>query len=80
MNLKNCLKSGLPWGLLLYGEEDEAFLAASKDPTLSAIWEVGYLKGQCHKKTELSLHPYYSFYDPRNNFPPECAFGRFSCR
>ena len=34
------MTSGLPWGLILYGEEEEKFLEASTDPVLSAIWKV----------------------------------------
>ena len=37
-NLKEVLDSGLGWGLILYGEEEEKFLEASTDPVLSAIW------------------------------------------
>ena len=33
--------SNLPWGLILYGEEEEKFLEASTDTVLSAIWKVG---------------------------------------
>ena len=39
-NLQEVLDSGLPWGLMLYGEEEEKFLEASTDPVLSLIWKV----------------------------------------
>ena len=39
-NLREVLDSGLPWGLILYGEEEEKFLEASTDSVLSAIWKV----------------------------------------
>jgi hypothetical protein len=39
------LESGLSWGLILYGEEEETLLAESKDPVLSAIWKVGSVSG-----------------------------------
>ena len=38
--LYEVLDSGLPWGLILYGEEEEKLLEASTDPVLSAIWKV----------------------------------------
>ena len=40
-NLREVVDSNLPWGLILYGEEEEKFLEASTDPVLSAIWKVG---------------------------------------
>ena len=39
-NLQEVVDSGLPWGLILYGEEEEKLLEASTDPVLSAIWMV----------------------------------------
>ena len=39
-NLQEVVDSGLPWGLILYGEEEEKLLEASTDPVLSAIWKV----------------------------------------
>jgi hypothetical protein len=47
--LEEVLGSGLPWGLILYGEEEETLLAKSKDPILAAIWQVSslsYLAGE----------------------------------
>ena len=41
-NLREVVDSNLPWGSILYGEEEEKFLEASTDPVLSAIWKVGY--------------------------------------
>ena len=40
-NLREVVDSNLPWGLILYGEEEEKFLEASTDTVLSAIWKVG---------------------------------------
>ena len=42
------MDSGLPWGLILYGEEEEKFLEASTDPVLSAIWKVSLDIDFCH--------------------------------
>ena len=32
--------SGLGWGLILYGEEEEKVMAASTDPVMSKVWGV----------------------------------------
>ena len=48
-NLREVVDSNLPWGLILYGEEEEKFLEASTDPVLSAIWKVG-------------IHEYFTHY------------------
>ena len=37
--LSEVVESGLPWGLILYGEEEERIMAQSKDPVISTIWE-----------------------------------------
>ena len=34
------MDSDLDWGLILYGEEEEKVMAASKDPIISNLWEV----------------------------------------
>ena len=39
-HLDNVVQSGLGWGLILYGEEEEKVMEASTDPTISKIWEV----------------------------------------
>jgi len=36
--LGGVVASDLSWGLILYGEEEEDYLAASNDTVLSAIW------------------------------------------
>ncbi len=36
--LSDILKSGLPWGLVLYGEEEETVMAQSEEPVMKAIW------------------------------------------
>ena len=38
-SLTDVLESGLPWHLILYGEEEEGIMAASPDPTIQAIWQ-----------------------------------------
>lgn len=38
-NLGEVLDSGLAWGLILYGEEEEQFLAAATDPVLATVWQ-----------------------------------------
>ena len=38
-NLGEVVQSGLGWGLILYGEEEEKVMEASTDPILSKIWE-----------------------------------------
>jgi hypothetical protein len=48
-NLREVVDSNLPWGLILYGEEEEKFLEASTDTVLSAIWKVG-------------IHEYFTHY------------------
>ena len=39
-NLGEVVKSGLGWGLILYGEEEEKVMAASSDPIISKLWSV----------------------------------------
>ena len=39
-SLGEVVVSGLGWGLILYGEEEEKVMAASKDPIISKLWEV----------------------------------------
>ena len=38
--LSDVLSSGLPWGLILYGEEEEGIMEASKDEVIQKIWQV----------------------------------------
>ena len=37
--LKEVVESGLEWGMVMYGEEEERMMAQSKDPVISAIWK-----------------------------------------
>ncbi len=37
--LKGVLDSGLPWSMVLYGEEEEAMMAQSTDPIIKKIWD-----------------------------------------
>jgi len=39
-NLGEVVKSGLGWGLILYGEEEEKVMAASSDPIISKLWNM----------------------------------------
>ena len=39
-NLGEVVESGLGWGLILYGEEEEKVMAASTDPVMSKVWGV----------------------------------------
>ena len=39
-NLGEVVESGLGWGLILYGEEEEKVMAASTDPVMSKVWAV----------------------------------------
>ncbi len=36
--LAEVLKSGLPWQMVLYGEEEEEMMAQSQDSVIKAIW------------------------------------------
>ena len=36
--LAEVIESGLEWGLVLYGEEEEIQMAQSTDPVISTIW------------------------------------------
>ena len=38
-SLKKVLESGLPWEMVLYGEEEEAMMARSTDPVIKKIWQ-----------------------------------------
>ena len=42
-NLGEVVQSGLDWGLILYGEEEEKVMAASTDPVISKLWSVSKL-------------------------------------
>ena len=37
--LAEVLASGLPWGMVLYGEEEEEMMAQSEDPVVRRIWQ-----------------------------------------
>ena len=37
--LAEVIESGLEWGLVLYGEEEEIQMAQSTDPVISKIWK-----------------------------------------
>ena len=37
--LKEVVESGLEWGMVMYGEEEERMMAQSTDPVISAIWK-----------------------------------------
>ena len=39
-SLGEVVESGLGWGLILYGEEEEKVMAASTDPVMSKVWGV----------------------------------------
>ena len=41
--LKEVVESGLPWGMVLYGEEEEVMMAESEDPVIRTIWEKKYI-------------------------------------
>ena len=32
------IESNLPWGMVLYGEEEEEMMANSEDPIIQTIW------------------------------------------
>ena len=36
--LKDVVDSGLPWGMVLYGEDEERLMAQSQDPIIQTIW------------------------------------------
>jgi hypothetical protein len=36
--LSEVLESKLPWGMVLYGEEEETMMAKSTDPVIQRIW------------------------------------------
>ncbi|XP_059088023.1 glutamate receptor ionotropic, NMDA 2D-like isoform X1 [Tigriopus californicus] len=36
--LEELIDSGLPWGMVLYGEEEEEMMAESTDPVIQVIW------------------------------------------
>ena len=38
-SLAEVIDSGLEWGLVLYGEEEEIQMAQSTDPVISKIWK-----------------------------------------
>ena len=42
--LQQVLDSGLPWGMVLYGEEEEEMMAKSKDPVIKRIWNEKYVE------------------------------------
>lgn len=41
--LKEVVDSGLPWGMVLYGEEEEEMMARSTDPVIKTIWNDKYV-------------------------------------
>jgi len=41
--LADVVKSGLPWGMVLYGEEEQEMMAESTDPIISTIWNKKYV-------------------------------------
>ena len=42
--LQQVVDSGLPWGMVLYGEEEEEMMAASEDPVIKRIWNEKYVE------------------------------------
>ncbi|TRY80649.1 hypothetical protein TCAL_06502, partial [Tigriopus californicus] len=38
-DLQGVIDSQLPWAMVLYGEEEEKFMAVSKDPVIQRIWQ-----------------------------------------
>ena len=36
---EDILESGIPWNKIIYGSDDEKFLASSSDPVIRAIWD-----------------------------------------
>ena len=36
--LAEVVESGLEWGMVMYGEEEERMMAESTDPVISTIW------------------------------------------
>jgi hypothetical protein len=36
--LSGVIESGLPWHMVLYGEEEEVLMSVSKDPVIKKIW------------------------------------------
>merc|ERR1712198_221261 len=42
--LKDVLDSGLPWGMVLYGEEEEEMMASSEDAVIRRIWDEKNIK------------------------------------
>ena len=39
VTLKQVLDSGLTWGMVLYGEEEEEMMQKSTDPVIKRIWD-----------------------------------------
>ena len=37
-SLADVIESGLEWGMVMYGEEEERMMAESTDPVISTIW------------------------------------------
>ena len=37
-SLADVVESGLEWGMVMYGEEEERMMAESTDPVISTIW------------------------------------------
>ena len=37
-SLKDVVESGLPWGMVLYGEDEERLMQQSQDPIIQTIW------------------------------------------
>ena len=48
------IESNLPWGMVLYGEEEEEMMANSQDPIIQTIWNQK-IEG-IFKKTDIWLH------------------------
>ena len=38
-SLAEVIESGLEWGMVMYGEEEERMMAQSTDPVISTIWK-----------------------------------------
>ena len=38
-NLKDVIDSGLPWAMVLYGEDEQRMMAESQNPIIKTIWE-----------------------------------------
>ena len=63
-SLAEVIDSGLEWGLVLYGEEEEIQMAQSTDPVISKIW---------NDKTVVPLEGHATAVSNRENIILNCS-------